>query len=152
MGIGAPDPSGGGGDPTGGMMPPGGAGGGQGVQIIQQIQQLLAQLMQTESDPGVQKAVQSMLQLCDPLQQAIGQADAGSMSSGIANPGGPPEGSPAEEASEPPAEAAAEGDPTSFGGASKAASANFKAKGHFSKSGSKGETLQTDKTKNRNKK
>lgn len=139
----------------GGMLPPGGAGGGQGVQILQQIQQLLAQLMQTESDPGVQKAAQAMLQLVDPLMQAVGQSDAGNMTSGISNPGGPNlggggmEGSPAEEASESPAVESSEGGPTTFKGAKKAAMANFGSKGHFSKSGSKGERPQTDKSKNR---
>lgn len=135
------------------MPPPGGAGGGQGVQILQQIQQLLAQLMQTESDPGVQKATQAMLQLVDPLMQAVGQADQGSMNSGISNPTGPPDlsggagdlggGTESSEGGAGPSL------PSSFGGAKKAAMANFKDKGHFSKSGSKGEKLQTDKTKNR---
>lgn len=137
----------------GGMLPPGGAGGGQGVQILQQIQQLLAQLMQTESDPGVQKAAQAMLQLVDPLMQAVGQSDAGNMTSGIANPGGPagPDLGGESLSSEGGSDTGAdEGSPPStFKGAKKAAMANFGSKGHFSKSGSKGETPQTDKSKNR---
>lgn len=152
MGISAPpaDPTAGG--AGGGMMPPGGAGGGQGVQILQQIQQLLAQLLQAESDPGVQKAAQAMMQLVDPLMQAVGQTDQGSMNSGIANPTGDAGGGmPDAGGPEPDADDMGGGAPASFGGAKKAAMANFKSKGHFSKSGSKGESLQTDKTKNRNK-
>ena len=152
MGISAPpvDPTGGMGG-GGGMPPPGGAGGGQGVQILQQIQQLLAQLMQTESDPGVQKAVQAMSSLIDPLMQAVGQADQGNMTSGISNPTGPisgPDLGGGSESSEGEI-GGAEPPSKSFGGAKKAAMANFASKGHFSKSGSKGETLQTDKAKNR---
>lgn len=145
-----------GGDPTaGGLMPQGGAGGGQGVQILQQIQDLLAQLSQVESDPGVQRAVQSIQGVIDPLMQAVGGADQQDMTSGLANPGGDasggmPPGGPAEDALDGGADDASEGPPPKgFGGAKKAAMANFGKKGHFSKSGSKGEQLQTDKTKNR---
>jgi hypothetical protein len=107
--------------------------------------------MQAESDPGVQRAAQAMMQLVDPLMQAVGQSDAGNMTSGISNPGAP-EGSPAEEAGESPAVEASEDEgpsPSTFKGAKKAAMANFGSKGHFSKSGSKGEMPQTDKSKNR---
>lgn len=159
MSIGAPDPSGGAGG--GGAMtmapPQGGAGGGQGVQILQQIQSLLAQLAQTETDPGVQRAVNSMSQLIDPLMQAVGASDQQNMTSGVANPTDPTGGmgaGPDTMGSLPGAGGGSEGtkggaEPSSFKGASKAAAANFADKGHFSKSGSKGESLQTDKQKNR---
>lgn len=157
MGVSAPDP-------TMAMAPPqGGAGGGQGVQILQQIQDLLSQLGQVETDPGVQRAVNSMQQLIDPLMQAVGANDAQDMQSGLANPTGPITGGGgvgdlsdlpgAGESSEgPKGGRESQEPPKSFKGASKAALANFGSKGHFSKSGSKGEQLQTEKTKNRNKK
>lgn len=136
-------------DPTqmgGGGAPPS-AGGGQGTLILQQVQQLLAQLMQSETDPNIQQGVQELLKAVDPLMQAIGQNDAQAMNSGLNTPGGampPPDmggGGGGPEMGGPP--------PKSFKGANKAAMAMFGEKGHFSKSGSKGESLQTDKTKNR---
>lgn len=161
---GAADPSTGLGGGGGGG---GGAGGGQGVQILQQIQDLLSQLGQVESDPAVQRAVSSMQQLVDPLMQAVGSSDAQDMTSGLSNPGGPGDASADAGGGAPDMSGmgglgagpddgsggGAEAPPSkSFGGAKKAAMANFGSKGHFSKSGSKGESLQTDKTKNRNKK
>jgi hypothetical protein len=158
MGVSAPpmDPTQGGG--LGGLGGGASAGGGQGTLILQQVQQLLAQLMQSETDPNIQQGVGELLKAIDPLMQAIGQNDAQAMNSGLNTPGGalppmggamPPEGSPAEEAGESPAAESSE-DKT-FSGAKKAAMANFKGKGHFSKKGSKGENLQTQKTKNRTK-
>lgn len=139
----------------GGGAPPS-AGGGQGALILQQVQQLLAQLMQSETDPNIQQGVNELLKAIDPLMQAIGQNDAQAMNSGLNTPGGamPPPGSPAEEAGESPSFEASENEGAeakSFKGAKKAAMANFGSKGHFSKSGSKGEKLQTSKTKNRTK-
>jgi hypothetical protein len=154
MGVSAPPV-----DPTqGGLGGGASAGGGQGTLILQQVQQLLAQLMQSETDPNIQNGVGELLKAIDPLMQAIGQNDAQAMNSGLNTPGGglgpdmgglPPEGSPAEEAGESPSQEAAEGGGKGFGGAKKAAMANFKSKGHFSKKGSKGENLQTQKAKNR---
>lgn len=147
MGVSAPDPT------QMAMAPPqGGAGGGQGVQILQQIQDLLSQLGQVETDPGVQRAVSSMQQLIDPLMQAVGANDAQNMQSGVANPTGPIGGGAPTDL--PGAGESSEGpkggrESKSFGGAKKAAMANFAQKGHFSKSGSKGEQLQTEKQKNR---
>lgn len=142
MSLGAPDPSGG----MGGGMPAmpgaaGGAGGGQGVQILQQIQDLFAQLAQAEPDPAVQRAVQTLSKPLDMLMQVVGGNDTQNMTSGLANPSGgspSPEGSPAEEAGESPAVEASEGPPSkSFKGASKAAAAQKKKTGSYSK-GSKG--------------
>jgi hypothetical protein len=133
------------------MPPPG-----QSSQILQQVQGLLAQIMQNEPEPAIQRAVNAMLQMTDDLSKVLGQNDQQDMSSGLNTPGGamPPGGpggglggpdlSGGTESSEGPATA-----PTTFGGAKKAALANFASKGHFSKSGSKGEALQTEKTKNR---
>lgn len=127
------------------------AGGGQGTLILQQVQQLLAQLMQSETDPNIQQGVNELLKAIDPLMQAIGQNDAQAMNSGLNTPGGampPPDmsgggGPDLSGGGAPP--------PSSFKGANKAAMANFGSKGHFSKSGSKGESLQTAKTKTRTK-
>lgn len=146
--------------PGGSPLAGGGAGGGQGVQILQQVQDLLSQLLQTTQQPAVQQAVNSMMKLVDPLMQAVGAEESGpsgSMSSGLANPTG--SGSP-DETSAPAGPDnmggsgySSEGNAPSksFGGAKKAAMANHAEKGHFSKSGSKGEQLQTDKQKNRTK-
>lgn len=156
-----------GGDPTQGGSPlaGGGAGGGQGVQILQQIQGLLQQLAQTEQQPAVLQAVNAMGKLMDPLMQAVSQSEGGpggSMSSGLADPtgggGADMTGAPAGPDSAGGGGYSSEGGSTdsappskTFGGARKAAMANHAEKGHFSKSGSKGEQLQTDKTKNRTK-
>jgi hypothetical protein len=121
---------------------------------LQQIQSLLAQIMQNEPEPAIQRAVSAMLQMTDDLSKVLTVDDQQDMMSGLNTPGGaaPPGGPPAlagpdlaggTRSSEGPASA------TTFGGAKKAAMANFAEKGHFSKSGSKGEQLQTDKTKNR---
>ena len=149
MGVSAPPV-----DPTqgGGGAPPS-AGGGQGTLILQQVQQLLAQLMQSETDPNIQQGVQELLKAIDPLMQAIGQNDAQAMNSGLNTPGGamPPPGGPDMGGGAGPPDMGGGPPPKSFKGANKAAMANFGSKGHFSKSGSKGEQLQTDKTKNRTK-
>lgn len=144
------------GPPGGGAPPPASAGGGQGTLILQQVQALLAQLMQSETDPNIQQGVQELLKAIDPLMQAIVNNDAQAMNSGLNNPTGNvgpagPDlagGTQSSEGAQNPL-----GDmgppPKGFGGARKAAMANFGSKGHFSKSGSKGEQLQTDKQKNR---
>jgi hypothetical protein len=149
----APDPTAGG-DPTqgGGAAP--GPGPGQSSQLIQQVQALLAQIMQNEPEPAIQRAVGSMLQMTDDLSKVLGRDDQQDMTSGLNTPGGAvapgggglggPDLSGGTQSSEGPATS-----PTTFGGANKAAMANFGEKGHFSKSGSKGEALQTSKTKNR---
>lgn len=147
MGVSAPDPT-----QMGGGAPAS-AGGGQGTLILQQVQQLLAQLMQSETDPNIQQAVGELLKGIDPLMQAIGQNDAQAMNSGLNTPGGaqPPSGpaGPDLAGGSRSSEGDMGGPPTTFKGAGKAAMATFKEKGHFSKSGSKGESLQTDKTKRR---
>jgi hypothetical protein len=135
-----------------------GPGPGQSSQLIQQVQALLAQIMQNEPEPAIQRAVNAMLQMTDDLSKVLGQNDQQDMQSGLNTPGGamapggPPPGggvggpdlSGGTISSEGPATP-----PTTFKGANKAALANFKSKGNFSKSGSKGEELQTEKTKNR---
>lgn len=145
MSFGAPDASQTTPTPT---MPAGGGGGnaspgGQDAQTLMQVQQLLAQVAQSQQEPHIQRAISSMLQLLDPLIQAVGANDTQDMSSGLNTPNGP-------EGAAPPDDGSGGGaSPSTFGGASKAAAANFADKGHFSKSGSKGEELQTDKAKNR---
>lgn len=160
MGLTAPpagaDPTGGmgggGGDPTqgGGGMP----GPGQSSVLLQQVQSLLAQIMQNEPEPAIQRAVGAMLQMTSDLGKVLGQNDQQDMTSGLNTPGGAmapgggiggPDLSGGTQSSEGPASS------PSFAGARKAAMANFAEKGHFSKSGSKGEQLQTAKTKNRTK-
>jgi hypothetical protein len=123
------------------------------------VQGLLAQIMQNEPEPAIQRAVNAMLQMTDDLSKVLGRNDQQDMMSGLNTPGGamppggalPPGGGPGGPdlsggtiSSEGPATP-----PTTFGGAKKAALANFASKGHFSPSGSKGEALQTAKTKNR---
>jgi hypothetical protein len=150
-------------DPTAGGSPMagGGAGGGQGTQIIQQIQGLLQQLGQATQQPAVQHAIDAINQVLGPIAQAVGAEESGpqgSMSSGLANPTGG-DGSTQSSAPAGPDNMGESGrssegtkaGPSSFAGAKKAAMANHAEKGHFSKSGSKGEQLQTDKTKNRTK-
>jgi hypothetical protein len=145
-------------DPTGGAGPgagPGpGPGPGQSSMLIQQVQGLLAQLMQNEPEPAIQRAVGAMLQMTDDLSKVVGQNDQQDMTSGLNTPGGamPPGGgvggpdlAGGTMSSEGPASA------STFSGARKAAMDNFSSKGHFSKSGSKGQALQTEKTKNRTK-
>jgi hypothetical protein len=119
------------------------------------VQGLLAQIMQNEPEPAIQRAVGAMLQMTNDLGRVLGRNDQQDMLSGLNAPGGavaPPQG-PAglagpdlaggTRSSEGPASA------TTFGGARKAAMQNFRTKGHFSPSGSKGEALQTEKTRNR---
>lgn len=67
-------------------------------------------------------------------------------------PGGPPDlggGMSSEGPASGPGGPAEEPTPKTFAGAKKAAMANHAEKGHFSKSGSKGENLRSDKQKNR---
>jgi hypothetical protein len=126
-----------------GASPDQGPPAGQTAQILQQVQQLLAQVMQNEPDPQVQDAVNTMLKMSDALMQAVGAHDTQDMSSGLNNPGAP-EGSPAEEAGESPATEAAEDQGT--GG--KSPPKTFK--GARSSAMSKmGKSMQTPKTKNR---
>jgi hypothetical protein len=109
--------------------------------------------MQNEPEPAIQRAVNAMLQMTDDLGKVVGADDQQDQMSGLNTPGGaaspmgPAIGGPdlagGTRSSEGPATA------TTFGGARKQAMANFAEKGHFSKSGSKGEQLQTEKTKNR---
>jgi len=108
--------------------------------------------MQSETDPNIQQGVGELLKAIDPLMQAVGQNDAQAMNSGLNTPGGamPPPGIGAGGPDLAGGTESSEGPPPStFAGAKKAAMANFGAKGHFSKSESKGEQLQTDRTKNR---
>ena len=122
-----------------------GAGGVGGAQILQQIEQLLMQLAQSEPEPQIQQAVSAIGQQVSALQQVVGKDDMQDMQSGLANPGGsggmPPGGE----------EPAAAEEPKSFAGAKKAAMANFKEKGHFSKNTPKGETPESEKSKNKKK-
>lgn len=147
MGMTAPDPA-----QMGPAAADPGAPPGQSAQLLQQVQDLLAQVMQSESDPDVQNAVGSILQVLEPLMQKVGGNDAQQMQSGLNTPGGPPPdmGAPAPDMSAmggggPPPPA------TTFSGAKKQAMDKFKSKGHFSGSTSKGEKPQTNKTKNRTK-
>lgn len=147
-----------------------GAGGSGGAQILQQIEALLAQLAEAEPQPAIQQAVKDMAQQAEALQQVVGKDDEQDMQSGLANPSGggemPPGGGakelPAEGGAGMPPDSGAGGDhhgvaeihikmgaPKSFGGARKAAMANHAEKGHFSKSTPKGETPQSDRTKNK---
>ena len=154
------------------MAPPEGgtAGGGQSAQILQQIEELLMQLAQSDASPEVQSAVQELSSGVEALQQVVGSQDMQNMQSGLNNPGAPGEGaaglglgeaggSPAEEAGESPTEEGAEGGPTheveihirpsSFKGARQAAMATHRERGHFDRSTPKGKTPQTDRTKNK---
>jgi hypothetical protein len=127
------------------------AGPGQSSQLIQQVQNLLAQIMQNEPEPAIQRAVNAMLQMSQDLSQVLGRDDQQDMMSGLNTPGGavPPTGAGPDLAGGTESSEGPTGEPTTFGGAKKAAMANFAKKGNFSKTGSKGEPLQTEKTKNR---
>lgn len=150
------------------------AGGGQ---ILQQIEQLLAQLAQEQPDPQVQHAIKGIQQQVEPLQQIVGGQQGQNMQGGLNNPGAPGEQAPppggmpgmnagggagAEEA--PPAGGpgggaphggatpvlaihVAPGGPKSFGEAKKAAMATHAERGHFDKNTPKGETPSTPRTK-----
>jgi len=150
VGLTAPDPTQGGGAGPG-------PGPGQSSQLIQQVQDLLAQIMQNEPEPAIQRAVNAMLQMTQDLSQVLGRNDQQDMMSGLNTPGGgpspvPPTGGGAGGPDLAGGTQSSEGptpEPTTFGGARKAAMANFAKKGNFSKSGSKGEALQTEKTRNR---
>jgi hypothetical protein len=126
---------------------------GQSSQLLQQIQDLLSQIMQNEPEPAIQRAVGSMLQMTQDLGQVLGRNDQQDMMSGLNTPGGaaPPMGGGMAGPDLMGGTRSSEGPATGggFPGAKAAAMANFREKGHFSKSGSKGEQLQTEKTRNR---
>jgi hypothetical protein len=157
--------------PAGPAAPPAGAGGSGGAEILQQIEALLAQLAQSEPEPEIQQAVTQMSKQAEALQQVVGKSDEQDMQSGLANPGGAPGmgGAPGAEPELPGAGGGAPAPPEgdgggehhvvevhigvpggakSFKGANKAAMAHFADKGHFG-SEPKGETPQTERTKNK---
>lgn len=70
------------------VAPPG-QGGSGGAQIMQDIQQKLAQLAQAEPEPEIQQAVAKMSQEAEALETVLGKDDAQDMQSGLANPGAP---------------------------------------------------------------
>lgn len=131
--------------------PGGGAVGGQSAQIVQQILMLLTQLGQEQSDPNVQRLVQSMMGPAQDLEKVVAGNDTENMSSGLENPGGPGEeegeGPGAEPAEGEPGKPAVTiaihaGKPKDFAGAKKAA-------GKAMRDGSL--PSETDRTKNRKK-
>lgn len=153
--------------------PPAAGGGGGGAQILQQIEDLLNQLVQSEPEPEIQQAVQGMMQQVQDLQQVVGQdmgQDQGEGLGGAPAGGGMPEpggaggqeemppspgGAPAPEGGAgggegPTHEVEIHIRPTGgFKGARKAAMATHAERGHFSKTTPKGETPQSDRSKNK---
>lgn len=156
------------------IAPPAGQGGSGGSQILQQIEGLLAQLVQSEPEPQIQQAVQTISKQVEALQGVIGKDDEQDMQSGLANPtggGAMPAAGGAEGAEEPqlPGAGAPGGDagggdhhgvaeihikmqpggPKTFGDAKKAAMAHFGEKGHFDPNTKKGETPQSQRSKSK---
>lgn len=155
--------------PAEAAAPPAGAGGSGGAQILQQIQSLLAQLVQAEPEPEIQQAVQTMAKQAEALETVVGKSDEQDMQSGLANPTGGGGLAGAGGAEEPGAEPSmgadaggndhhgvaeihikmAPGGPKSFGDAKKAAMAMHAEKGHFDPNTPKGETPSSPKSKNK---
>ena len=61
---------------------------GEGSQILEQIEGLLAQLAQSEPEPEVQRAIQGIQKQVEPLQQVLGAQDIQNQQGGLANPTG----------------------------------------------------------------
>lgn len=146
-----------------------GGGGAQSAQIVQQIEQLLAQLAQSEPEPQIQSLVQQVMGPIQQLQQAVGQDTQEDMSgvpggeaeegTGAGAAGGMPAAGEAGGGAPEGTEGGGEhhvvevhigvpGGQKDFKSANKAAAANFKAKGHFG-SGPKGSPPETQKAKNK---
>lgn len=137
---------------------------------MQQIQSLLAQLVQMEPEPEIQQAVQTMSKQAEALEGVLGKDDEQDMQSGLANPtgggapspaGGPEElpgaGAPGGDAgggehhgvAEVHIKMTPEGGPKTFGDAKKAAMAMHAEKGHFDPHTPAGETPSSQKSKSK---
>src|SRR5437879_1752052 len=144
-----------------------------GAQIVQQIEGLLAQLAQAEPEPVIQRMIQEIQKPIEQLQQVVGKDDMQDMHGGgmegVGGMGGGMGGAAAGGMPSPTGEGGGElpsgaggasegGEPgglvihikpggsKSFGGANKAAMANFRQKGHF---GSGSEAPETERTRNK---